>query len=231
MIFKGLPFRTEWVELPDIKQVCQKIGAPPTDIRPQLDGSGLHEHYTAPFIYDSNTKRAVSDSLLIAKYLDETYPDLPTLMPPGTEIAITLFNKYVDRQIFGTIFPVVAPVLHSKLSKSSSDYLSKSCSLWLGLKLSDVCLTGSKRDSDLEQVQMALTLLAEFYRQRKDIAGKQTFLIGDTFTYADIIIGSIIHFPATILSDVEFDLEEIKTANDGTWGRVIDELEKYRGEM
>ena len=38
--------------------------------------------YTVPVIYDPATKRVIKDSFEIAKYLDEQYPDRPTLLPP-----------------------------------------------------------------------------------------------------------------------------------------------------
>ena len=51
MNIKGLPYRTVWVEYPDIVAVLEKIGAPPAGKAP--DGS---PKYTLPAIYDPNTK-------------------------------------------------------------------------------------------------------------------------------------------------------------------------------
>ena len=109
MNFKQLPYKTEWVEFPDIKAVCQKIGAPPTDIRLQLDGSGLQEHYTLPVIYDSSTGKIVAESFAIAEYLDETYPDTPKLLPAGSAAAIALFNKCAEQYVLIPLVPLVLP--------------------------------------------------------------------------------------------------------------------------
>jgi glutathione S-transferase len=39
---------------------------------------------TIPAIYDPSTGRVVADSVKIAEYLDEQYPDTPKLFPAGT---------------------------------------------------------------------------------------------------------------------------------------------------
>ena len=63
---KRIPYKTVWVEYPDIKPLCLKIGASPAESLP--DGSPL---YTLPVIYDPNTQTPVSDSAAIARYLDK----------------------------------------------------------------------------------------------------------------------------------------------------------------
>ncbi|KAL0961286.1 hypothetical protein HGRIS_006246 [Hohenbuehelia grisea] len=35
--YKGLPFKTVYVEFPDIEKVCKKIGAAPTSLKPNGD--------------------------------------------------------------------------------------------------------------------------------------------------------------------------------------------------
>ena len=78
---KGIPYKTIWVEFPDVKALCQKIGAAPT--LPLPDGTMM---YTLPTLYDPNTKTAVSDSAAIARYLDRAYPHAgPTLVPPEVD--------------------------------------------------------------------------------------------------------------------------------------------------
>ncbi|PSR72266.1 hypothetical protein PHLCEN_2v11858 [Hermanssonia centrifuga] len=83
--YKGLPYRTEWVEYPDIEVLCIRIGAPPTSTKHG------RPRYTLPVIYDPSTNSVISDSVDIAKYLDETYPDTPKLLPAGTEAFQAMF--------------------------------------------------------------------------------------------------------------------------------------------
>ncbi|TBU52346.1 hypothetical protein BD310DRAFT_998700 [Dichomitus squalens] len=52
---KGIPYKTVWVESPDIEPLCKKIGA--TAAEERRDGTPL---YTLPFIHDPNTGAIVS---------------------------------------------------------------------------------------------------------------------------------------------------------------------------
>ena len=70
---KGLPYRTEWVEYPDIAPLIKSFGLPPNPNAPTP--------YTLPTIYDPRTKRAIMDSMEIAKYLDDEYPETPAVLP------------------------------------------------------------------------------------------------------------------------------------------------------
>jgi glutathione S-transferase len=79
--YKQIPYKTVWVEFADVQAVGQRIGATPSTAYP--DGT---PRYTLPTIYDPNTGRTVSDSVAIAKYLDEQYPER-RLFPDGTEHA------------------------------------------------------------------------------------------------------------------------------------------------
>ena len=72
---KGIPYRTVWVDCTDIEALCKKLGVSPTTTRPSGDPC-----YTLPTIYDPNTKRAVTDSAAIVRYLESAYPAAgPTL--------------------------------------------------------------------------------------------------------------------------------------------------------
>jgi glutathione S-transferase len=68
--YKRIPFTTVWIEYADVGNTVAALGAPPSAHYP--DGS---PRYTVPTIYDPNTGRLVTDSVEIAKYLDEQYPE------------------------------------------------------------------------------------------------------------------------------------------------------------
>ena len=59
--YKGIPYRTVWVEYPDIARTCQELGVDPTSTK--ADGS---PQYTLPMIYDPSTKIALAESAAIA---------------------------------------------------------------------------------------------------------------------------------------------------------------------
>lgn len=229
--FKQIPYETIWVEYPDIESVCKKIGAPPTTKVLALDGSGLMvDHYTLPVIHDAKTGKVIADSFAIAEYLDETYPDTPRLIPHGMGAAIAMFNYYVNTEILPHLGSLVLPTTQKRLNERSQKYFLDSREFWYQQKLEDLSPPGPKREELWSQVRKGLTTLAGFYKKNENEgSGQSVFFMGNTFTYADIVIGSFLCWPKDILFEEDFDWQEIANADDGLWGRIVDELEqKYR---
>ncbi|KAF9479952.1 hypothetical protein BDN70DRAFT_993116 [Pholiota conissans] len=52
--FKGIPYKTEWIEYPDIAPHCQRLGISYTTIK--SDGM---PYYSLPAIYDGSEKRTL----------------------------------------------------------------------------------------------------------------------------------------------------------------------------
>jgi hypothetical protein len=86
--YKGLSYRTEWIEFPDIEAHCKAIGASATSTN--IDGSPF---YTLPVIKDLSTGAVVSESAAIAKYLDDTYPSTPALFVDSESISQLAFIR------------------------------------------------------------------------------------------------------------------------------------------
>lgn len=79
--YKQIPYKTVWIEFADVQTRIKELGAPPTATA--ADGTSF---YSLPTIFDPNTKRYVSDSVEITKYLDSTYPGTkPLFIPPAIE--------------------------------------------------------------------------------------------------------------------------------------------------
>ena len=92
--YKGLPFKTVWVEYPDIARVSKEVGFKPSGTWP--DGSPM---YTLLAIFDPNTSTALADSDAITRYLDATYPDTPRVIPEGTEAFHAATAAALDAQL------------------------------------------------------------------------------------------------------------------------------------
>jgi hypothetical protein len=75
--YKRIPYKTVWVEYPDIKALSLEIGAQPTS----FDDAGVGE-YTLPTIRDPELG-TVTNSYDIALALDKRYPERP-VVPAGT---------------------------------------------------------------------------------------------------------------------------------------------------
>lgn len=89
MNYKGIPYKTVWIDYVDVQKALKELGAPPTGI--QADGTT--PRYSLPTIYDPNTSKFVADSIEIAKYLDSQYPSDHLLIPSGTEEFQTKFAQ------------------------------------------------------------------------------------------------------------------------------------------
>ncbi|KAE9402947.1 hypothetical protein BT96DRAFT_1083826 [Gymnopus androsaceus JB14] len=92
----GIAYKTVWLEYPDIEETMKKIGALPTTTKKRDPSCPL---YTIPAIYDDSTGTAIADSVLIAEYLDKTYPSTPRLIPQGTHALQGAFRtaEYYER--------------------------------------------------------------------------------------------------------------------------------------
>jgi len=107
-------FKTEWVEYPDIETVCLGIGAKPTTTK--SDGS---PKYTLPVIYDPSTKLVISDSIVIAKYLEKQYPDTTKLFPDGSNGLIAAFLDAFQTTVSFNIFRLIVLGTHNVLNEAS----------------------------------------------------------------------------------------------------------------
>ncbi|TDL20311.1 hypothetical protein BD410DRAFT_791099 [Rickenella mellea] len=113
--YKGLEYKTEWVEYPDIGPLAKKIGALPTSI------GATRELYTVPIIHDHATGKVASDSFAIAQYLDETYPDQPKLFPAGPGIA-AIFDSYWMQHPIPALSKIVQPTIFRRLNTASHEF-------------------------------------------------------------------------------------------------------------
>lgn len=115
--YKRLPYKTVFVEFPEIARVSQEIGARSTGTWP--DGS---PKYTVPAIYDPSTKTTVAESITIARYLDETYPDTPRVIPEGTEAFHAAIEVAIRTVIHPNSMHLVMPLAPPLLSPDSAAY-------------------------------------------------------------------------------------------------------------
>lgn len=96
--FKNIPYRTQWVEYPDIAPLFESLNVTPNP-------SGAPTPYSSPAITLPDGKTHIMDSLNIARYLDEHYPDPPAYVSdPMTE---RIFNAVTD--LFTSIRPILIP--------------------------------------------------------------------------------------------------------------------------
>lgn len=134
---------------------------------------------TLPAIQDGDT--LMQDSWRIAEYLEETYPDAPSLFGGPAGKALTRFvQNYTETQLQMPIARMIIKDIHDILDPHDQDYFRESREARLGQSLEEVQMT---RDEVLPQFQANLAPL------RRQLS-TQRFVAGDAPAYADYIVFS-----------------------------------------
>jgi len=155
LAFEGVPWRfTE-------KAVLEKLGA-----------AGR-----VPVIVDRG--RTVHDSWAIAEYLEDAYPERPSLFGGAAGRAAARFvNSWADAGLLAQMFPMLVHDIHQQLRPEDQAYFRSSREPRLGMTLEQ---TVADRDKRLPGLRQFLTPL-------RMTLGKQPFLAGDQPAYADHIV-------------------------------------------
>ncbi|EPQ61228.1 hypothetical protein GLOTRDRAFT_109364 [Gloeophyllum trabeum ATCC 11539] len=213
--FKGLPYKTVWIEYPDVAAHCQKIGAKPTGKWP--DGTPL---YTLPVIQDPNTDAVVSDSYAIAEYLDAHYATPRSLIPAGTEGLHAAFFKAITDNAFAKLFPIIPAAVAKLLNPPSAEYFVRTREAQFG-KLDEFCPPGPKREQQLKEAKAGLDIVEGWYQK----AGKDTlYLMGDTPSWADLIVAAYMVGMKRMQGEHSDEWKQISSWNSGRWAKLAEAL-------
>lgn len=181
--FKGLDYKTEWTEYPDLKKKLEPVMAPNDSIF----------KYTSPTILLPDGKY-VSDSRVIASEVERRFPnpsvhlDSPVL-PKVEEVVSNVMPNLV-----GIYIPLVPVRL---LSEASRPYWYKTREARFGMKLDQVAAErgGQKAwDAAKPYLDQATAMLKE------NEAGP--FFLGKEVSYADFVWGGFLIFLQRIGNDV-----------------------------
>ncbi|CAK4033950.1 hypothetical protein FE78DRAFT_91527 [Lecanosticta acicola] len=233
--FKGVPYETRCIQMPDITSVREKLGVPANRTLP--DGTPYH---TLPVISDPSTGKLLGDSFEIALYLDQTYPSAATLFRPHTTGLTAAFNAQVDGTF--TKYAILCSEMPFDLSvadKVKEIFAARAGSMSVNMQLDD-----KQREGMLIEFEASLGELAKAYRhtggttdyfwraggtdeeqrQRgRDEAGP--WLDGDEPCYADFIVGAWLKmFEGSMRKE---DWELVKSWQGGLWGKLVQALQKW----
>ena len=124
-------------------------------------------------------EKPVADSWAIANYLEDTFPDRPSLFGgEGGRAAMRLINSWADIVVNGGMFPLVVADIPEHLGPVDADYFRKSREARLGRKLEDV---KAERDKTVALFRKSLEPMRITLRA-------QPFLGGAAPNYADYIV-------------------------------------------
>jgi glutathione S-transferase len=156
---KGLDFEavpTAFTKIPDIEAGATK---------------------TVPLLVDGDTK--VADSFAIAEYLEDTYPDAPSLFGgPGGKAAARFIERWSLANVQAPLMPIILMDIHDGLADEDRAYFRNSREPRFGKPLEDVV---AGREAALAAYPAKLEPL------RQTLAF-QPFLGGETPLFSDYIV-------------------------------------------
>jgi glutathione S-transferase len=153
-----------------------------------------------PILVDGN--RTIPDSWAIATYLEETYPDSPSLFGGAPTLGIARFiNFWVDRQVIPAVAPLVACDLMAKVDEEDGAHLRKQLETAFG---GDIEKMRDERPSRHKSLRRVLDPVRATLKH-------QAYLCGNSAMYPDYIVFSVLQW-ARIISDYE-----LLEADDPLW--------------
>jgi glutathione S-transferase len=214
--FKKLPYKTVNLEYRDLQGEFVKAGIPPSSTWP--DGRPL---YSSPSIFDDSTNKGVTDSYQIAQYLDKAHPDAPKLFPPGTEaLQAAFYTQFND--LIAPFFQFLLPKIPGILNSQSAEYFHRTRSERFGKPLEDVEPKGQERVEAWKKVEGAYDTLNGWLSKSSG-----PFFMGDTVTFADISVASIICATEICLGKDSKEFKDLMMWNNGRWAAFRKSMEQY----
>ncbi|KIX97164.1 uncharacterized protein Z520_07278 [Fonsecaea multimorphosa CBS 102226] len=168
--YKGIPYKTEWIEYPDLKPTFSKFGIP--------------AHTSGPYEYTSPTIRLpsgeyVMESRVIADKLEQLHPS-PSLH---------LDSPYLARmeQLLPKIQNAVRPIFMPRVPKTflnpvSRDYFVATREKAIGMSLDEYA--SKNTEQAWEDVRPLVKELAGVYAENP----QGPFLMGNDVSYADFMV-------------------------------------------
>ncbi|RGP80686.1 hypothetical protein FLONG3_1161 [Fusarium longipes] len=233
--FKGVPYSTTWVPLPDIAKT--RIGLNVPAGRKFADGKDFH---TLPVIKDPTTGALIGDSFDIAIYLNKTYSGGGDLFPPQDldfnfehpHILIPLsdckdkefpdyakFNMNIDAAFTAHVQLGVQgmPFDPATEEETKAEFVRRAgVSGW-----DDFSLSAEARAKLMESLEKMLGDLSVLFT--KNIGGP--FLLGSQVSYADMIVGAWLRMMSVTYPEDEW--KQVTSWHQGTFGRLHDALNAF----
>ncbi|KAJ7580266.1 hypothetical protein C8J56DRAFT_867568 [Mycena floridula] len=213
---KGLPYERISLEYPDIEKVSKEMGAKPTTVR---RGAPL---YTLPMIFDPSTNTVISDSIAIVQYLDETYPDTPRLMPPGTRVLHLAFADVAFDILPRDMWHHLGALVASKLTPISREFFLKETRGPAFFKFIEDPETVYKErvNEAMQSLEQELNGMDKWYRDER-------LFFEDQLGFVDLVLAGVLRWCKAVWGEDSEEWKKFSLWNNGRWANLLHELEKY----
>ena len=215
--YKGIPYKTEWLEFQEIEEKCKEMGIPPGGNRP--DGSDI---YTLPAIWDPQTKVGISESYRIAQYLDKTYPDTPRVLFDGIEVYDQVINGSPNVPEVRFLGLFLMPYYLALQNPVGQEYYKHKIEERLGKKWEDIIPTGEAKAEAWKSAKKGFGTVDAFLRENARPSAEDGQL-----SYLDISIGGRLYAFKLVWGEENELWRDMLTWNDGRWGKYVEKVEKF----
>lgn len=213
--YKGLEFKTNWIEYPEIEGIAKGLGVKPTGVKSNGD-----PEYTLPMLVDDSTGVALAESVEIAEYLDKTFPDTPRLIPEGSHALQAAFRDAFYPKL-GAYVPFLVPTAVMVCNPPGEVYLRTKFEKKLGMKVEDFYPKDEARVVAWNKWKAEVGSVAAWFRK------EDVWVMGDTPSFADFILAAFILSAKTLFGADSKEYKEILEIDGGRWGRLAKNVEKY----
>jgi len=213
--YKGLPYKTVWIEFHEIEPVAKKLGAEATKVKPNGD-----PWYTVPFIHDQATGIIISDSSNIVQYLDKQYPSSPRVITPGTLAFETAYYNYFQSAVRSKWPRPIHQYMYETISTESAAFIKELREAAFGDTLINIAKNPQSHWDAYRDAFGSGAL--PIYQKAEGI-----FLKGSEPSWADFVTASALLSIKLLYGADSKEWKYIETWHEGRWVKLIKDLEPY----
>ncbi|KAL2794081.1 hypothetical protein BJX66DRAFT_304739 [Aspergillus keveii] len=189
---KRIPYKTIFLEFPDIEGSLKPLVPPPT---------GDNTRYTVPAIQHMPSNTYIMDSAQIAALLEATYPDPPVQLT--SERGRTIEEQF-GSVVGGSLGAMMMPREMNILVPRAQVHFRQTREAYLGYKLEELLKGPEEEERDWSEVSGQMSALSELMRTNRDDG---PFVLGSKLSLTDFFIAG--------------SLQAARVMDEGVFSRVV----------
>ena len=171
--YKQIPYKTEWIEYPDIAPRFQELGVTPNDKE-----TNPRSTYSCPAVRLPDGT-IVMDSRKVAAALDRLQPE-PSLHTADAA-AVDQAQGVVNR-VVGAVAPLAMPRVPALLAEPSAAYFLRTRGEWFGMSLPELAVS-DRAEGAWTKAQPALEELRQLL-----VKEQGPFILGSAVSFSDFVV-------------------------------------------
>ena len=208
--YKKLPYKTEWVEYPDLASTLSSRGVA------KNDGTAAYTDYSSPAAKMPDGSW-IMDSRKIAEALDQLQPQPSLHMDKGDVIDKTQATALAVHQALATN---IMPRVPGLLSPRSAEYFHETRSKRFGMSLEEFGKSEKSGETAWKNAAPHIEKLGELLKENKG-----PYILGEDVSFADLIVGGMFVFWKRL--DRDGDLYGRLLGMDEAFGKYFEAIEKF----